>query len=388
MSIDVSKVVPPDDSGTDTFRRFCYQAHVAFPFCLECALGGEVISVVAEHVEDIAVERPSTWQFIQIKTRNAERGPWRLSDITGSGGAFRTALRSHRALGNAPVTIEIFLEGALKPGDDIVQLKAKNGASVPQLREKLQEVLCIDSVECNDLLGRLRLFAELPSRDGIVDRNIRLLGDQAPHLPIGVIKEIYSRVSGRIFEAMALDLLDPEWFAAVFNPAAAPEEAERTYVAKRLTRGDLEALVAPLTAPVRALLRRIVEPNTDPPTILEEKLLAGGAPELLVSDAKSLRANAAIAELEYAAASLWESTSQLEDVREWLRIRVNSLLLYHAADPQPAVKVWHSLLSNLPTWADTVDGFGIFHRDPDLLLGEVCEMADLCQVNWGGADAP
>jgi hypothetical protein len=383
MSLDISSIVPPDDSGSDAFRRYCYQAHVGFPFCLNCALGGDVISVVPEHIEDIAVERVNRWQLIQIKTRDEHLLPWRLSHITGKGGALHSALRSHRALPDESITIEIFLEGPLKRDDDIVLLRTEEGRQNSGLQTRVQHGLQLDPDECVALLARVRLTAELPSRDAIIDRNLRLLGNQASHLSTATITDIYARIVARFNAAMAIENLEPAWMEAAFHPESASSDARRTYNAKRLAREHLQPLIGPITAPVRPLLRRITESNQAVPSVLEEKLLAGGASPRIIATAKSLRANAAIMEFENAAAILWGEDNVLDDVRERLRIRVESLLDLHGGADRPAVQVWSSLLDRLPQWADTIDGHSIFRKDPDLLLGEVCQLADLCETDWG-----
>lgn len=379
----VAEVVPPDDSGSDAFRRYCYQAHVAFLFCLDCAFGGDVISVVAEHIEDIAIERAGRWQFIQVKTKNPDLGPWRLTDLTKDGGALHSALRSRRALGDVSLTIEIYLEGPLKPNDHILLLKTEEGRRSKDLHERVQRGLSIDAAESTELLERLRLVPGLPSRQAIVDRNLRALGNHASHLAVSLIHEIYRRVIDRVYEAMALELLEPAWFQVVCDPDTATPEAQRTFEAKRLVRDDLRPLIAPITAPASPLLKRIVEPDMDVPSVLEQKLLAGGAPPSIIETAKSLRANAATAEYQNASATIWDEADLLEDLRERLRIRVEALVALHQDAAMPAIRVWYELLGLLSTGAETIDRRGVLHRDPDLLLGEVCQLADLCRTDWG-----
>jgi hypothetical protein len=238
-----------------------------------------------------------------------------------------------------------------------------------------------------ELLDRLRLIAGLPTREAIVDRNIMMLGDQAANLSITALREIYRQVAMRIFEAMALELLEPAWFKAVFEPGSASDEAHRTFAAKRLTRAELQLLVAPIAAPVRTLLKRLVDPQSESPSVLEQKLIRGGAPPRIIADAKNLRAHAVIAEIQHTTASIWNPAAELDNVRERLQIRVNGLLSAHEDDPRPAVAVWNELMSKLPTWCNDVDGSRIFQKDSDLLLGEVCEMADLCEIDWGVANA-
>jgi len=63
------QVVPPDDTGSDTFARFKYQAHVTVPYCLDLARGEEITSVFAEHVEDIAVEVGGSWRFLLLELK-------------------------------------------------------------------------------------------------------------------------------------------------------------------------------------------------------------------------------------------------------------------------------------------------------------------------------
>jgi hypothetical protein len=75
METDPKGIAVTVDTGADTFSRYVYQVEIAFRFCLDCALGGDVVSVVPEHLEDIALECRSSWRFLQIKTRNAELGP-------------------------------------------------------------------------------------------------------------------------------------------------------------------------------------------------------------------------------------------------------------------------------------------------------------------------
>jgi len=51
--LDIQDVIPPDDGGRDAFERFRYQAHVAFPSCLNCAGDQGVTAVICEHIEDV-----------------------------------------------------------------------------------------------------------------------------------------------------------------------------------------------------------------------------------------------------------------------------------------------------------------------------------------------
>lgn len=191
MQTDPSAVIPPDDTGAKTFSRFCYQAHLAFRFCLDCALDGTVVSVVPEHIEDIAVEYADRWRFIQVKTRESHLGPWRLSDLTAAHGGLRSLLRAYRVLRDAPTIHELFLEGPIDPRDSIRLLLTPDGRRDTALRQRLGSALALEPTESADFLERLRLVPDMPARQGIMDRNLRYLGAQARQLPFGTLMGIY-----------------------------------------------------------------------------------------------------------------------------------------------------------------------------------------------------
>ena len=115
MSDGPLDITPPDDTGSDTFRRHRYQAEVAISFCVDCVLIGNVASVIPEHLEDLAIEfADGSWRIIQIKTRDPGQAPWTLAALLGSdGGAFKSLLRTHRALAGigGRIGYELRLEG-------------------------------------------------------------------------------------------------------------------------------------------------------------------------------------------------------------------------------------------------------------------------------------
>ena len=46
MSTDPKYIEPPDDSGSDTYARYRYQAKIIFPFVLSCGMGHDIVSVI------------------------------------------------------------------------------------------------------------------------------------------------------------------------------------------------------------------------------------------------------------------------------------------------------------------------------------------------------
>lgn len=133
-SADIESTDPPDASGSDAFERFRYQAHLAASVCLATASGEDVQSVVCEHFEDIAIGDSSGWRHIQVKTRNAELGPWKSTDLLKKpGGALSSLFRTYYALSelgeDESCRLEIWLEGVVGRDDDA---KVLTGRPVPE----------------------------------------------------------------------------------------------------------------------------------------------------------------------------------------------------------------------------------------------------------------
>src|SRR5258708_9759329 len=117
-----NQVVPPDDTGSDTFARFKYQAHVTFPYCFELTRDHAIENVFAEHIEDIALDLGGSWRFLQVKTRDAGLGPWTFKEVIHAG-AVRSLWRAYQAVGaSLEATYELQLEGALNNGDVLADL--------------------------------------------------------------------------------------------------------------------------------------------------------------------------------------------------------------------------------------------------------------------------
>ena len=85
------------DWGSDTFARFRYQAEATLPYCLSLVSShSDIQAVIPEHLEDIAIKTDSGWRFLQVKTRNPERGLWGASDLLSKkGGALRSLYRTY-----------------------------------------------------------------------------------------------------------------------------------------------------------------------------------------------------------------------------------------------------------------------------------------------------
>ncbi len=205
--VDPTSIPPPDDSGSTTLSRFIYQAHIAFSFCVDCALGSTVESVIPEHIEDIAVRQKGHWRFIQIKTKDPELGAWRLSDLLSESGGLRSLLRTRRVLGNLECSLELYLEGAVARGDPAEELTKIPSERSPALYGKVAPRLDMSAEECRNFLDRVRVHPRQPPRELVMARNLRILSGYAPGLSAAHLREIHDRVIGAIIQAMTRERL-------------------------------------------------------------------------------------------------------------------------------------------------------------------------------------
>ncbi len=371
----------PDDTGSDVFERFSYQALVAVPLCIDCLVGETIRAVFLEHYEDIAVKTADSWRFIQVKTRDLARGPWTLSDLLSASGALRSLLRTYEALSrDSPgltYTLECHLEGAIKRGDPLEKLaRGERGDCVPLVVAKLG----ISEAQCGEFLDRVVVRARLPSRETIRDVTRSYLAGLAPRARSQDIERVLETLRTAIHDAMMATrgFPFPEW---VINVPSRDEEIRARIAAKRLDADRLRELVPDFAVGSRPLLRRLVGPERSTPSTLEIKLLAGGATAAVVEDAKSLRANAALRSTELLAAGGQEE--MLGDLRERLKIRVHGEEARAGALSEPARRIWPATLDVFSREAAVIDANRLFDQDPMLLLGEACDLSDKCEITWG-----
>jgi hypothetical protein len=79
--------------------------------------------------------------------------------------------------------------------------------------------------------------------------------------------------------------------------------------------------------------------------------------------------------------SLYEHGT-LEDVRIRLSVIANAVAS-EVSGAEPGNLVWSALQTRIHEQRETLDQHAVFKRDPMLLLGELCEMSDLCMFDWG-----
>lgn len=377
---------PPDDSGTDAFKRFGYQAHIAFLFCLACYFERDVVAVYCEHWEDLLIEYSDRLRFVQIKTRDAGRGPWKYRHLLDNGGALRSLLRTHRALETLhearEIEYEIRLEGAVDSADeDISQLAVGGGGATDEMCKRCAERLEIDSAEAKALLARVAVQANQPSRTLIEARNRDLLRASAGHLSANELKEIYDATVALIKLAMQADLLANAWPQAILEPSTAEEMAQQRARAKRIDRDLLIPILGRLEGGDQRLLVEITDPDRLQATALERKLIAAGASAELVTRAKQFRAQAAIRVAEIRGSSV-DADALLGDLHMRLLNTAETVTDIVVGDA-PAAEVWSELEQRLRSTPQAFDPRRLLGQDHLLLLGEVCQLSDECKFWWG-----
>ncbi len=382
-AVDPKHIEPPDDSGSDTFARFVYQAHAMFPLCLYAATGSEIQSIYAEHLEDIAVELNTRWRFLQVKTRDPGLGPWTFAEVTGKGGAIHSLWRAYTAVGEGTAaTYELHLEGHLRSGDPIHHLRSPVTRVDEVLITRVQNAVKAGEDEVRAFCARLDVKL-LPVRASIESSNLRLLGNHAPALSFRELREVYDRVLAAMQAAMTAARLADQWYEEILG--APSSENAPLLAAKCISRERAVKLLDRVSGEPRPLLKRVIETSSEA-SVLEQKLIAGGATPSLIDVAKDLRANASIRRMEYLASTSGDAP-YLEDLRQRLRASANGLVAEHSPAPKVAAIVWNLLRSELTASAGVVDHQRIFGQDPHFLLGEVCELADECVTDWGRDDA-
>jgi hypothetical protein len=371
---------PPDDTGTDTLIRFRYQAQLALPFCLACARKEKVRSVIMEHFEDIVVEYDDYWHFIQVKTRNPDRGQWKLTDAIDG---LKSLYRAFNATSHLKAKYSLFLEGAVSAKDDLnVLTHPKNNIS-DGLVQKVYQRLDIEDSECRDFLEVITVHPNQPPRANVTSHNIHLMGQVSASTSIREIESLEQRLTDEILRAMSCDRLENILYHYISNLENLEDEIKARIDAKRLDAKNVSDILGSLASGDYPLLLRITDLNVPTPTNLEKKLIAGGATERIINNAKELRANASIREAEILSSGFFVEDGKIVDVQVRLETLANSVVERFEDSDKPAKTIWLELRKEITQTVNSVDPNRIYKQDPYLLLGAACGLSDECRIDWG-----
>jgi Cap4 dsDNA endonuclease len=309
---DLLNTVPPDDTGSDTLRRYRYQGQLAVPFCLECAFGGSIRSVIMEHYEDIVVEYTDHWRFIQVKTRDGRYGPWKLGDAMDG---LKSLYRTYQSVSHLNAKYSLFLEGAIAYGNALTKLEVGHHSLDNDLCTSIMRGLKIARTLCEAFLKLTIVQPNQPPREHIRNHNIRLLAATNSNVSQDELEAVEAKLTDEILRAMSQERLEIIIPAYIKDPNGFQEEQRIRVEEKRMTQTRLRSLLGSLVGGPFPLLQRIVDPNLAQATNLEKKLIAGGATKPIINQAKNLRANATIRETELAASELYNMQDRLDDVQ-------------------------------------------------------------------------
>jgi hypothetical protein len=387
MSNTVDSIAPPDDTGSDTFSRYVYQAHVAFAYCVGCFLGS-VQAVVLEHFEDLAVQHEdASWEFIQIKTRDTDQGPWTLAQLLGKSGPLRSLYRTYKAVSKleGEFRFSALVEGGIRHGDPAKSLLPGSHGPSEEAVQKVARAFKIDVSEARAFLGRLSVQDNLPQRGVIAAANLRRLGLTAPSATVSSVEAAYDSVVRLLQDAMQAPRLKTRWPKALLKPSNYAQAIRDRFEAKRIDRADIEPLLASLHFDAPILLQSMADPASRT-TALEDKLRAAGLSETTITHAKNLRAAASKREAELSASTL-EPSPRLEDVRQRLKVLADAVVDEVKAEKAHAAQIWSRIQARIVSQTTALDQTSLFLQDAFVLLGELCELSDLCEFSWGVRDA-
>ena len=372
------------DWGSDIFARFRYQAEVTLPYCVSAVLfENDIVAVVPEHLEDIALETGTGWRFLQVKSRNPERGLWQVSDLFVKGGALRSLYRTYLLTAGEERSLELVLEGAVKPKDRIGMLRRGEDRSelVPMVMDKLGAC----PASAGDFLSRVTLNEGATHRTDIHATNARLLHQHAPSLTQPEVESVHDSLLVEIEKAMRSDRMGALWPRSVVHPQRRSTVMDERRLAKTLNAERLAGIAEVLSAAGRPLLKRLVERGSRPVSPLTQKLVVGGATDELIEQARNLKANAEYQRFVRASQKLAGEEALTIDLHERIRTYAYTAAAMHGTAAQPAIKMWAYLLEMFGNHAGSIDRNNLVRGDPMLLMGEGCILSDQCEFNWGGS---
>ena len=370
------------DVGSDTLARFRYQAEVTLPYCVSALVfENEIEAVVAEHLEDIALKTKTGWRFLQVKSRDPERGLWRAADLFAKkGGALRSLYRTYLLTAGEDHSLELVLEGAVKTDDAIGDLRPNRDCS--QLVLMVMNKLNATEESAADFLRRVTLNETASYRGDIHATNARLLHQHAPSLTQPELEALHRVLLEEIEKAMRCEPLSALWPRSVVHPEKRSREIEERLRAKTLDSNRLSEIAKSLSSAGRPLLKRLVEPG-GPVSALMQKLVVGGATQNLIEQARNLEANARHHRFVQTVQKVVPDDALVTDLHERIRTYAETAVAMHASSPQPAIAMWSYLLDKFGTHAADIDRHNLVRADPMLLMGESCILSDECVFDWG-----
>jgi hypothetical protein len=381
---DPGDIDAPDDSGSDTMRRFAYQVHVGARAVLEMLEQGDG-SLTCEHLEDVVLQRAingkPVWSYCQIKTRDGLQA-WTLTTVISSR-ALKSLWRTWATLpeeGKKTAELWILFEGTWDPADDpIVVLARGDGRANADCVARVAKHLRVGEDGVRPFLDSIRAQG-MDSRTQIEGLNREALSQLCPELTGREVRAMYDVICKLVDTAMQ-GKLGSKWQLTAQKPSL-----PSTKQVKRITLARLAELgIRPgVTGGVRL---RYIATAGETSSDLVRKLRLGGASGDVIAAATQLRAQADYQQLEaMASGSMIVDQGTDEDLNQRLLVIARGISAeYRDHEPRPADRIYNKLLQRLEGRPPGLDRHPRYRDDPILLMGRACDLSDQCLFDWGQA---
>jgi hypothetical protein len=378
--------IQSDDTGTDTFQRYAWQAKLAVLTWLRVLDDTGVIAVVCEHVEDLAVVETTGFRFAQLKTR--DKGSWSVAKICAQGHAVNRLATSYllaEAAGIASQSrFEVWLEGPPSEDRDTTLFFTDPSSATAATKTKIR-AFGLTGGKLTDFLKRLSVHCHRPSRQTIDAVIIRTMGASWQALTVSEIEHLYEALLAVAISAQAAQAPSVSLMEALQAAQLEPMNASlwEPVELKLLSLEQLKALCPPLaTAGLKELLARAAQGEA---SMLELKLIRAGASTDTVQAAVLARAEADVIATKGRASGLIAQASESALDRRILSM-AGSLVAVAASNAttiqRPAEFIFHSLMTDVANTA-ALDVENLYERDHRLIVGHLCGISDQRRYGWG-----
>jgi Cap4-like dsDNA endonuclease family protein len=375
MPDHIADIRPPEDKGSDTYRRFRVQAAVAMPYVVGL-ITGQIAKVIMEHIDDFVVIRSDgAIELHQVKTRTTT-GSWTLHQLAEQGTYGRplyVMFRKFLLVRLLSTRHVLHLQGRMD-GECAALANACATAMIEPYVAPLATLWGAPATEVREFLLRLSIRDGVPPSDVIdIVSAVRCVGPFV-RLDTAGAQKVYNSIVDVIGHAMEATMSagPAEWIKAELEGRPQPSDVVR----KSITVLELADFAARFTtegrrrSPVR---RDEIGGGTD----LAEKFGRGGADPGLLDHVKELRAIAYTRQVEQLTGGP-EIEAEIEDVRRHIQTRIFQVLGEFSDRPAPAYAVFSRLATLTQGQSEQIDKAAVFDADPDLLLGVALQMCDEC----------
>ena len=390
-----------DTTGTDTFRRYLWQAKQVVRLWLTCLSASENLRfVVCEQVEDIALVYPTRIRFLQLKTR--DRGSWSANAMCDRG--IDTLARSYISARQVGIhefsSFELWLEGPISDLESTVDFCANPLDASNAIKAKIIK-LGIKRSWLPDFLERLIINPDQPTRAHVDAKAIWEIGAIWTQLSYTEILGIYERLLTAATAAQSASVMPNSIQASLaaaqpYLSLELPDKGQPSYDSIDPIRNQIltQAMIASLAPPLPGenidhMLARMSAGTAA--SLLELKMKSAGASANTIQKTKELRA-----EMEVQRQLLLSSQETAEGDLEHLAKRVlilaeataNTINIGAVANPAAAARPGEAIASDLlsrPADLAQCDRQSLFDCDGQLLYGYIAHLSDLCHFGWRAA---